>query len=169
MVTIISETVQEFRGVRFYRCGRYFQRKGVRLHRAVWEFVHGPVPDGFHVHHADHDPSNNDAANLALVEARDHISHHSSDPANIARIVEKLAVAREAAAKWHGSEAGRKWHSQHYRTVLRERMAVTVEKCCQQCGKAYRVVASKAGESKFCHANCRARALRQRRRTQRAG
>lgn len=169
MVKVISDTIQEFCGVRYYRCGRYFQRKGVRLHRAVWESVHGPVPDGYHVHHIDHDAENNAPGNLSLVESRAHISHHSSEPENVRRITDQLSNARKAAAEWHGSEAGRRWHSQQYETVLRKRMAVTVEKHCQQCGKAYRVVAPKAGESKFCHPNCKARALRARRRAQRTG
>ena len=33
---IIGETCQKFLGDRYWLCGKYFQRQGKRLHRAVW-------------------------------------------------------------------------------------------------------------------------------------
>lgn len=168
MVTVISDTIQEFLGVRYYLCGRYFQRNGVRLHRTVWEHVWGrPVPDGHDVHHADHDRSNNQPGNLELLESTRHLSHHSSDPENIARIKSQLDKAREAAANWHRSDTGRQWHSEHYDKHLRERMGQKVEKTCQQCGAQYLTVFPKAEQSRFCHPNCKARALRARRAAER--
>lgn len=35
-VEVLSETRQRFMGKTYYLCGKYFQRKGVRLHREVW-------------------------------------------------------------------------------------------------------------------------------------
>src|SRR5882757_607828 len=168
MVIIISATIQEFHGVRYYRCGPYFQRKGVRLHRAVWESIHGAIPDGFHIHHVDHDRANNEPENLQLMLGTEHVGEHGRDIANLAQIVPRLEQARIAAASWHGSDEGKRWHSEHYERHIRPVMGRTVEKSCQQCGKHYSVIASKAGESKFCHANCKARALRARRKAQRA-
>lgn len=49
----ISTTAQRFDGVTYYLCGEYFQRKGRRLHRAVWEHHNGKIPNGYHVHHKD--------------------------------------------------------------------------------------------------------------------
>lgn len=34
----ISSTAQRFNGVTYYLCGQYFQHRGKRLHRAVWEY-----------------------------------------------------------------------------------------------------------------------------------
>ena len=50
-VQVISSTVQRFNGVSYYLCGKYFQRRGVRLHRMVWEYHNGKIPQGYHVHH----------------------------------------------------------------------------------------------------------------------
>lgn len=101
---IISSTKQMFNGEPFYLCGKYFQHKGKRLHRAVWEYHHGEVPDGYHVHHIDEDRSNNDPANLLLVKGTEHVRHHMAEPE---RAKQSRQIMREivqpAACKWHGS------------------------------------------------------------------
>ena len=47
-------------------------------HRAVWEAAHGPIPDGFHVHHNDEDRTNNCLENLTLVSKAEHRRIHSN-------------------------------------------------------------------------------------------
>lgn len=37
-------------------------------HRLVWEQHHGPIPDGFEIHHRDRDVRNNRIENLELSE-----------------------------------------------------------------------------------------------------
>ena len=64
-VTVIDATKQAFNGEVFYLCGGYFQHKGKRLHRAVWEYFHGPIPKGYHIHHMDGNRANNNIENLA--------------------------------------------------------------------------------------------------------
>ena len=65
-VNIISETKQEFNGVVYYKCGEYYQRKGIRLHREVWKYHNGEIPKGYHVHHIDSNKNNNSIDNLEL-------------------------------------------------------------------------------------------------------
>ncbi len=158
-VTMVSETIQLFRGLRYYLCGRYFQRRGVRLHRAVWEAHFGPIPSGFHVHHVNGDRSQNQIENLALMEGRNHVGHHSSKP------TEAQSAARRsnqsATAEWHRSEEGRAWHASLSRATWRKRDARTV--ACAHCGREYSTRA--VGLSLYCHRNCRMAALRKRRRS----
>lgn len=45
-------------------------------HRWVWEQSHGPIPDGYEVHHRDRNPLNNDLANLQLLTAAEHDDYH---------------------------------------------------------------------------------------------
>lgn len=147
-VTVISDTIQEFNGVRYYRCGFYFQRKGVRLHRVVWEAVHGvPVPAGFHVHHRDEDRSNNQPDNLELLEGRAHVAHHSKD---FKPSAETTAKAVEAAKAWHASAAGSEWHRQHYRRIA-DKLHAKVDCTCKQCGRDF--VGDKRSE--FCGNPCK--------------
>ena len=47
-----------------------------RLHVAVWESVHGPIPGGWLVHHKDENKDHNEIDNLEAMEWGAHTSHH---------------------------------------------------------------------------------------------
>lgn len=51
--------------------------KNVLVHRYVWEKVNGPIPDGYQIHHKDHDRTNFRIDNLELVETREHHRRHA--------------------------------------------------------------------------------------------
>jgi hypothetical protein len=161
---VISPTLQEFDGVRYYKCGRYFQRDGVRLHRLVWERAQGPIPEGFHVHHINGDSGNNALSNLDAVSRSDHLGKIHG-PASGARGLETIEVARLAASAWHGSEAGRAWHAAHYDLHIRPAMQRRVPATCEECGAGYMVAAARVAQGRFCGNNCKARALRKRRKS----
>jgi len=42
------------------------------LHRVVWMHHHGAIPDGWQIHHRDHDKTNNTIANLECLTADEH-------------------------------------------------------------------------------------------------
>jgi hypothetical protein len=42
------------------------------MHRYVWEKHNGPIPEGYEVHHIDHDRANNDISNLEIYTKSDH-------------------------------------------------------------------------------------------------
>lgn len=54
---------------------RIFRRKGE--HRIVWESIHGEIPAGFHIHHKDRNPGNNDIGNLEMLTYKEHSRVHS--------------------------------------------------------------------------------------------
>jgi hypothetical protein len=147
MLEIIKETIQEYRGVRYYLCGEYFQRSGERLHRRIWEDHHGPVPSGFHVHHRDGNKRNNSLDNLELLTAAEHMSHHHKGQQR-----EPPPAAHAAAAKWHGSPEGLAWHHQHYANV-RDRLHRRVQRDCDWCGTTFNGLPGKA--SRFCCNGCK--------------
>ena len=100
---------------------RYFGRAGHRLHRDVWEFHHGPVPEGMHIHHIDGNTANNDISNLACVSLKDHWDEHREELSVRAKHPKQIAHLeriREKASEWHRSEAGRAWHREHAKTAL---------------------------------------------------
>lgn len=160
MVTIESGTIQVYQGVRYYKCGHYFQRKGKRLHRVVWESLHGPIPTGMHVHHKDGDQTNNQPNNLDLMSRSSHLSQHRREPACIAAMQKHMAeVMQPKAAEWHSSEAGRAWHSTHALKTWAEQ--VLFDAICQTCGETFKT--PRPTLAKFCRQNCKAYALRRRR------
>lgn len=133
MVKVISPTIQEFNGERFYLCGRYFQHKGKRLHVAVWRYYNGEIPKGYHVHHKDGNRAHNDIDNLELMLSNMHMSMHSSAREEYnKRHIEDIRVL---ASEWHGSEAGRAWHSVHAKETWAH--MGEHEYVCSSCGKTF--------------------------------
>ncbi len=159
-VEVVSNTVQRFNGESYYLCGQYFQRKGKRLHRAVWEYYNGEIPSGYHVHHKDGDKSNNAIENLELKTKHDHLSEHMAQPARREQARRNIKRAIAAAPAWHGSEDGAQWHSKHAKEYWAD--APLNEYKCDYCGKLYYTRAVRYKGNHFCGGTCKA-AFRRRR------
>lgn len=153
---VISTMKQEFNGVVYYLCGQYFQNRGIRLHRVVWEFHNGPIPKGYSVHHIDGDKRNNNIENLELLRQSEHQSLHMRDDDRIKKSKMQMEKIRSLAAKWHSSEEGHKWHVQHVKESIHKGTIYTYT--CDFCGKEYfsRRKYSE-GSNHFCHQNCKAK------------
>jgi hypothetical protein len=61
-----------YRGLRFRYNGKY---QNAFVHRIVYSFFKGEIPDGFLINHIDGDPGNNDLSNLEAVSPRDNFLH----------------------------------------------------------------------------------------------
>lgn len=150
IVNVVSDTIQEFNGKRYYLCGNYFQRKGVRLHRVVWEATNGAVPTGWHVHHLDHNKRNNNLGNLELSPQADHLSHHANTPERlVAKREHMLKTMIPKAAEWHRSDEGRRWHSENAKASAAK--WVPVDLVCEVCTASFQSVKK---TTKYCSAKC---------------
>lgn len=89
----------------------YFNYKiGNFLHRVVWESVNGPIPDGYLIHHIDHDKLNNNIENLQCMTVSEHISHHNKYTPTIGLTCTVQSCNKKYAAKGLCSiHYGRKW------------------------------------------------------------
>lgn len=154
-VEIISKTAQEFNGKRYWLCGKYFQRKGVRLHRVVWEYHFGEIPKESHIHHIDHDRTNNQIENLECKAETDHLCEHMQVYGRNARNAEYLELGREKAAEWHKSENGKKWHRENFEKYSKKLVERTEEKKCQFCGQSFMAIYAHKTSAKFCSNNCK--------------
>jgi hypothetical protein len=161
--------VQVFNGKKYYlyEGERYFSKGSTRLHTEVWKYYKGDIPKGYHVHHVDGNTSNNDISNLNLILASLHLRYEGKKrfKNNPEWAKDFHAKGIEKAKEWHASEEGREWHRKHsikgwinrdYRTLV-----------CEICEKEYQT--RHAGVSKYCHQNCKATALRRRRKQERNG
>lgn len=153
-VEVISNTVQKFNGESFYLCGEYFQHKGKRLHRAVWEYHNGDIPEGYHVHHKDGDRSNNQICNLVLMDGSEHLREHMSRPERVEKSRKDILIAVKKAPEWHGSKAGAEWHSKHAKEYWENADMQTYK--CTFCGKEYQTRAVRHKGNHFCCGNHKA-------------
>ena len=128
-------------------------RNGIEaLHREVWKSVHGPIPEGHHIHHVDHDAGNNDPSNLVCIPDAEHRAHHGDDPLSDAQRAH-LDRVRGLAAEWHRSPEGRAWHVEHGRRTYADRRPEPFE--CQQCGRTYES-RNRGDGTRFCSNKCKA-------------
>ncbi len=150
----------EFNGVMFCRddkTGYYLNSNTrTRLHRAVWEYHNGEIPDGYEIHHIDRDKSNNEPGNLAMLTREQHHKIHVDEMTDDLR--ERLRknldeTARPKASEWHGSNSGREWHKIHYER-MKEKLYKRRVFTCANCGKEFETVDH--GTNKFCSGACRA-------------
>ena len=158
---------QEFNGkiFRLYPKERYFSRGATRMHTEVWKFYNGVIQKGCHVHHINSNTWDNRIENLEIKEASKHQREHAKKrfKENPEWAKDFHAKGIEAAKEWHSSEEGIKWHRKQGAETWINRPYKTL--ICEVCGKEFQT--RHAGITKYCHNNCKARALRKRRREER--
>ena len=152
---------QYFNGLKFTRddkTGYYLNSMNrKRIHRYVWEYYNGEIPEGYEIHHIDHDKSNNDISNLQLLTQKEHMKLHGSEltEAQRQKMRDNLTnTARPEASKWHGSKEGIAWHKKHY-DQMKDKLYIKSDFVCTQCGKEYISIAN--GHSKFCSNACKSK------------
>jgi hypothetical protein len=151
----------EYDGIRFYRDqkGYWLSQKASRkdypkrLHIYVWEKYNGPVPEGYHIHHIDHNTDNNEIENLRLMEKFKHLQYHSRlQNKEVAR--RNLSEnARPKANEWHGSEEGIQWHKEQYQKT-KDKLHKKILVKCIVCGKETEKI-DKGGRNKYCSDKCK--------------
>lgn len=139
----------------YFTPGAADRSKGARrLHEEIWIEANGSIPKGHHIHHVDHDPLNNEPANLACILAADHHRHHAESEESKERFASEewqahLSKIRPLAAVWHSSPEGTEWHRRHGRDVAATRPLLAGT--CEKCGDAF---LSKKPE-RFCSNKCK--------------
>lgn len=131
------------------------------LHRDVWEAANGPIPPGYHIHHKDHDPLNNDLANLELIAPTQHIKHHLAHLTDEqkARREEHLAAIRPLVKIAQNTPEFRAKRAELSRQQFARLERVGGE--CVHCGAAFLSWDGSAiKRRKFCSNNCRSAARR---------
>lgn len=124
-----------------------------RLHRYVWEYHNGEIPEDCEIHHIDSDKSNNDIDNLKLIKQSKHRKLHGKKRyKNDEEWFEEFHnKGIEKAKDWHKSEEGSKWHKKQYKKSLGNRKQK--EFICKQCGKKFKTIDN--GHNKFCSNKCK--------------
>lgn len=140
--------------VRDNKTGYYLSHKhGIRLHRYIWQIHNGFIPSGHHIHHKDHNKSNNEISNLELISASEHMSLHMTEERRAWARGNLNRNARPKAIEWHKSKEGRAWHSEHGKNVSKNMKKK--EYTCLSCNSSF--FKTPHGENKFCSNKCKSR------------
>lgn len=151
---------QYFNGIKFTREEKtgYYRNSTLRkrMHRYVWEYYNGSIPEGYHIHHKDKDKSNNDISNLEAIPFSVHAKIHNTENAQLRydeMVVNLRENAQPKAVEWHKSEDGRQWHKEQYERT-KHKLHPEQTMVCEMCGKEY--VGKQSAENRFCSNKCRA-------------
>lgn len=124
-----------------------------RLHIYVWEKHNGKIPEGYHVHHIDHNTDNNEIDNLIALPSHEHLAYHSKLQNKEKARLNFEINARPKAIEWHKSKEGSEWHKKHYEKT-KHLLHKKIEIICINCGK--KAIVSKVGNTnKYCSAKCK--------------
>jgi DNA-directed RNA polymerase subunit RPC12/RpoP len=128
------------------------------LHRDIWRDAHPgeDIPKGWHIHHDDHDPFNNDPGNLVLRSPKGHAAEH---PEVSGMPDGHLAAIRPLADEWHRSQEGRAWHREHGKRTWEGREP-QYRKTCAECGAEFLGTWNERG--RYCSRRCINRAAERR-------
>lgn len=155
-----------YKGIRYKRNPNAKQRAGRvyyvaprgsghdSLHRDIWRDNHPGevIPPGWHIHHDDHDPFNNDPANLVLRSPAEHGQDHKDEFAEARRA--HAEAIRPLATEWHRSEEGRAWHREHGKRTWESREPEH-RKACAQCGDEFLTVFDRPSkDERYCSKRC---------------
>lgn len=76
-VEVIDDTHQKFDGVIYSKKKTCHYENTLSIHRAVFYYYHGEIPNGnYEIHHKDLNPANNDISNLQLLTISQHRKIH---------------------------------------------------------------------------------------------
>ena len=115
-----------------------------RQARDIWRRTFGPIPRGWHIHHENGDPFDNRPKNLECLSPKEHAERHPDPSRTFSR------KASLAAAAWHRSSAGRRWHRKHGKGVFSRRRPTT--RRCQMCFREFISISIRA---RYCSNACK--------------
>lgn len=156
---VVDETTQIFDGktYRLYKGQRYFRRtdkktskSGIKyLHRAVWEYHYGQIPNGLMIDHINRDKADSRIENLRLVTAKE--NRMNVDP-------EVNQKARERMIAYNSQDCGKWWQDEEKKKKRAERLSLSwkkreaFEKKCLYCGKVF---TARHKSASYCSKECR--------------
>lgn len=152
----VDETHQKFNGIVYGKSqskgGHYF--KITLLHRAVWTYYYGDIPDGYDVHHIDLNKENNNISNLTIMRKSDHLRLHACLRQNpsVVPLMKKTFKCVVCGKEYEAFDIGQNRYCSpecanryHHELYIETRQ-------CQFCGKNFN--AYKYNDDRFCSREC---------------
>ena len=149
-VEIIDDNHQKFEGLIFTLGDKKHYRRSSQMHRFIWEYYYGEIPENYVIHHQDLNPANNTIENLKLMKSTEHVKLHRAieEQQEYTCIVCGKSFFAKPNCKIYFCSAvcNTKWR----------RISGTAyeEKICLHCGKIFRT--RKDSKAKYCSTKCAA-------------
>lgn len=144
-----------YNGKKWTKHRNYYERGGVSLHRAVWVDHYGTIKKGYHIHHKDFNPANNDISNLEMLSPKEHHKKHWEE-----QYEERAEAGRKNLCKARASQGMADWYrSDRFKELCNKNKEYIKpsyrDATCEVCGKAFKTV-----RGRTCGQNCRLKLYR---------
>lgn len=154
IIEVLDENHQRFYGKFYQKDSNGYFRRGKKLHRVVWEFYNGEIPRGYHIHHKDFNPANNDISNLQMVSRSEHQKIHNPKGLPVARAKKKIFICQVCGKEYEAFANGNnKFCSKKCTEEFRKRH---LKKTCALCGKEFWTSRERVN---YCSHSCHTRAM----------
>jgi len=77
-IETVNNSQKKCHGFTFYKNNHGRWVGSISLHRFIWTYFNGEIPDGYEIHHCDFDKENNDISNLILLTEVEHRKIHAN-------------------------------------------------------------------------------------------
>lgn len=149
VVEIIDDTLQKFNGVIYYANKKGHFHKDTQLHRAVYSYCKGLIPEGdYDIHHIDRNKANNMPDNLQLLTRSEHQSIHGAR--RIKTPLEKICpVCKKSFIRNDPNQKYCSWECY----VQSKHTFISQEKICPICGKSFHTISENPTQI-YCSRDC---------------
>lgn len=153
--------IVKFDGKTYYRPRgkKYFKTYddspgGEYLHRDVWRFHYGAIPEGHAIHHKDNNSTNNRIDNLEALTIREHGKRHADSSPERRAFLDSI---RDKGKEWQNTEAAKRHHREFGRKCLTKywKQAEYKSYVCDRCGESFLSRCNRI--PRFCSETCRER------------
>lgn len=149
-VETVNDTKKIFNGYKFYKNkkGRFLCT--ISLHRFLWMYLNGEIPDDCDIHHKDFNKDNNSVDNLQLLTKEEHKKIHLAH--KVKRKPEKKSkfICTVCGREYKAVNRGNNTYCSTECKKVAERTRTAEIKICEVCGKEF----STSEDAKFCSKKC---------------
>ncbi|MBR1646194.1 MAG: HNH endonuclease [Selenomonadaceae bacterium] len=131
-VEVIDNTHQRFDGVIYAKRASGHYGRHTSIHRAVWYYYNGKIPEETNIHHIDCNPANNSISNLQLLTIAEHAGIHHSK--NIEEKICPICGNTFNPRKQNQTFCSIPCSAKHISQTAKKS---PVEKTCPVCGKSF--------------------------------
>lgn len=146
----VGDNLKKFAGYRFYRNknGKFWCT--ISMHRFVWTYFNGEIPEGCDVHHIDRNPDNNNISNLQLLTKAEHNKLHAATKKKGKPDKKSTFTCAVCGREYEAVSRGNNTYCSAKCKKIAERERAAEIKVCEICGKEFKT----SDKARFCSKKC---------------